>query len=86
VGFAPAPGGSGVGVTLRGCVDVEVEAVLALVLQVGQQPLEVLQPAPGHPFERGGLVGDVRQALGADGAELVGDLDARPQRPPSPGA
>jgi hypothetical protein len=67
------------GLTLRGGVDVQVETVLALVLEIGQQPLQVLEPPLGHLLECGGLVGDVGQLLGADGARLVGDADAVPR-------
>jgi len=54
-------------------INVEVQAVLALVLEVGQQPLEIFRPALGH------LVVDLGQLLGADGSELIGDLHAVPK-------
>lgn len=60
-------------VTLNRCVNVEVQAVLALVPEVRQQPLEILHPALGHP------VAELGQLLGTNRAELVGDLHAVPK-------
>lgn len=64
-----------------GRVDVQIETVLALVLQIGQQPLQILQPPPGHLLQGGRLVADVRQPLRAHRTKLVGDLHAGPQGP-----
>lgn len=66
--------------TLNGGVDVEVEAVFALVAKVGNQSLEVLESALGHPFQSGSLVGDVRQLLRTHGAHGVGDSYSVPGR------
>jgi len=59
--------------TLNWRVNVEVQAVLALVPEIGQQPLEVLCPALGHP------VAELGQLLGADGSEFIGDLHTVPK-------
>lgn len=67
--------------TLDRCVDVEVQTVLTLVAQVGQQTAEVLQTAPGHALEGSRLVVDVGQALWTHGSEAVRCLDAWPERP-----
>ena len=47
-------------VTLNRGVNIEVQAILALVLEVGQQSLEVLYPALGH------LVAELGQLLGLE--------------------
>lgn len=54
-------------------INVKVQAVLALVPEVGQQPLEILRSALGH------LIVDLGQLLRADGSELIGDLHAVPK-------
>lgn len=61
-------------------IDVEVEAVLTLVAEVGQQTLEILETSPGHALECCSLVTYIRQSLRAHRAEPVSRLHTGPQR------
>lgn len=65
--------------TASGYVQVEKEAVLALIRQEGDHLLELLVPAERHLQERRGVIDDVRIVLRAHRAEGVRQLDAAPR-------
>jgi len=65
--------------TTPGYVQIEKEAVLALVRQEDDHLLQLLVPAERHLRERGGVIGEIRVILRADRAERVRQLDAVPR-------
>lgn len=65
---------------MRRSVDVEIQAVLALVLQERQEPLQVEQPPPGHPLQREGIVRQIGQPLRAHSTEGGAHLDPVPRQ------
>lgn len=65
--------------TTSGYVQIEKEAVLALVGQKDDHLLELLIPALRHLQERGSAIGEVRIILRAHRAESVRQLDAAPR-------
>lgn len=67
--------------TLSWSINIQIEAILVLVLQVRQQSFQILQPPTGHLFQRGGFVGNVRNPLRAHRTESVRDLNTRPHSP-----
>lgn len=67
-----------ISLTAPGYVQVEEEAVLALIGQEDGHPLELLIPAERHLRERSGVIGDVRIILRAHRAVGVRQPDAVP--------
>lgn len=65
--------------TTSGYVQVEKEAVLALIGQKDGHLLELLIPAERHLCERGGVIGEIRIILRAHRAEGVRQPDAAPR-------
>lgn len=60
-------------------VEVEIETVLALVGEQGQQLFQEKQPASGKLEQGLGAIADVGRILGTDGAESVRQSRALPE-------
>lgn len=65
--------------TASGYVQIEEEAVLALVRQKDDHLLELLIPALRHLQERGSVIGEVRIILRAHRTKSIRQLDAVPR-------
>lgn len=63
--------------TLHGRIDIQIQAVLRLVLQVRKHAAQKLQPSAGHLLQGGRLVGDVGQPLRAHRSVAVRNIQSR---------